>query len=479
MRGAVRQRSRFVFFTGISVALAAVSLLVAFAGSGKAAYPGTNGKIAYVAHGHQIFSANADGSGATALNSPPAETQNFEPAYSPDGSRIAFMQYNDSGESALWVMNADGSGPVRLHTDFSAEGQEPTEWEANYSPPGEPATTIPEVKIETFSYAYNRDAHPSFSPDGSRLALESESGTSYQTVICAVEAAGETNCIPEGPGAYKNFEYECESCQSHIVTVSASTGATTAEVTAPSSTWEDFGPSYSSTGAIAFYREVDSTENDSIYVVPNGGGAPVQVTAGPSDWEPDFSPDGSRIVFAHEREDLGVVSSSGGPVTTIPATAPSAGDNVEVASPAFSPDGTEIAFGLFVSGGSNEEQGIYTVSTAGTGQKEIIPEAAEPTWQPIPIPPTVTPISSPAPVTPATPITSHPAKGKVKLSKSGVGTIGTVVCGSSTCKLKVLSTSFKVGKKKCAAKVTVPGSLAAGKTGKVTVAVKGKCLASL
>jgi hypothetical protein len=97
----------------------------------------------------------------------------------------------------------------------------------------------------------------------------------------------------------------------------------------------------------------------------------------------------------------------------------------------------------------------------------------------------VTPVSPPAQTSSppstqaATPITSHPTKGKVRLSKSGVGTIGTVVCGSTACKLKVLSTSLKVGKKKCAAKVTPPVSLAAGKTGKVTVAVRGKCLASL
>jgi hypothetical protein len=117
MRAVVgHRRDRLVFFTGISVALAAVSLLVAFAGSGEAAYPGANGKVAFVADGHQIFSANADGSGKTALNSPPEDAQNFEPAYSPDGSRIAFMQYTDAGEIALWAMNADGSAPVRLRT---------------------------------------------------------------------------------------------------------------------------------------------------------------------------------------------------------------------------------------------------------------------------------------------------------------------------------------------------------------------------
>jgi Tol biopolymer transport system component len=478
MRGAVRQRSRFVFFTGISVALATVSLLVAFAGSGEAAYPGTNGKIAFVAEGHQIFSANADGSGRTALNSPPEHVQNFQPAYSPDGSRIAFMQYADTGESGLWVMNADGSEPIRLRTSTSTRVAEPVTWEENYETSSEPPMTIPEVKIEVFVTEQDEVDHPSFSPDGSQLALGQESGTYIQTEVCAVEVEGETGCIPSGDsGFYESTEYECEECGSHIITVSASTGATTREVTAPSSTWEDYDPSYSFGGAIAFARE-DSTRHSSIYVAPSGGGSPVQVSDGPSDYEPSFSPDGSRIVFATESEELGVVSSGGGLVTSIPVTAPAAGHEVGLASPTFSPDGTQIAFRLYVRSGSGEEDGIYTVTSSGAGQKEIIPSGEEPTWQPIPIPAEATPISSPAP-SPVTPVTSHPTKGKVKLSKSGVGTIGTVACGSTACKLKVLSASLKVGKKKCAAKVTAPGSLAAGKTGKVTVAVKGKCLASL
>jgi TolB protein len=483
MRGAVRQRGRYVFFTGISVALAAVSILVAFAGSGEAAYPGTNGKIAFVAEGHQIISANADGSGRTALNSPPEHVQNFEPAYSADGSRIAFVQYADAGEQAVWVMNADGSSPVKLVSGYHEGHPESTAWEPNYSPRGDPTKTIPEAKITVVSSSWNEFTEPSFSPDGSQLALQQRSGEYIETEICAVEASEDTTCIPEGTsGHYEIEEEECARCESHIITVSASTGATTGEVTAPSSTWEDYDPSYSSGGAIAFAREEDSDRSSSIYVAPSGGGSPVQVSDGPGDYEPSFSPDGSRIVFATESEELGVVSSGGGPVTSIPVTAPAAGHMVGPASPTFSPDGTQIAFGLYVRGGSAEEDGIYTISSGGTGQKEIIPEATEPTWQPIPIPAKVTPISSPAPITspaPSTPISSHPTKGKVKLSKSGAGTIGTVACGSSTCKLKVLSTSLKVGKKKCAAKVTAPSSLAAGATGKVTVSVKGKCLASL
>jgi Tol biopolymer transport system component/predicted Ser/Thr protein kinase len=57
--------------------------------------------------------------------------QDFSPAYSPDGSRIAFTS-NRSGETfEIWVADADGGGPVRLtHMPESMQGS------ANWSPDG-------------------------------------------------------------------------------------------------------------------------------------------------------------------------------------------------------------------------------------------------------------------------------------------------------------------------------------------------------
>ena len=53
-----------------------------------------------------------------------------DPSWSPDGGRIAFASTRADGRNIdIWVMNADGSSPVRL-TDHQAPDQDPT-WAAD------------------------------------------------------------------------------------------------------------------------------------------------------------------------------------------------------------------------------------------------------------------------------------------------------------------------------------------------------------
>ncbi len=59
----------------------------------------------------QVFVIGADGSDRRRLTSGPAV--NEDPAWSPDGTRIAFQSTRD-GNFEIYVMDADGSDPINL-----------------------------------------------------------------------------------------------------------------------------------------------------------------------------------------------------------------------------------------------------------------------------------------------------------------------------------------------------------------------------
>jgi dipeptidyl aminopeptidase/acylaminoacyl peptidase len=72
-------------------------------------------KIAFVSNrsgAFNIWVMNADGSEPTQLTN--QSGADAEPAWSPDGSKIVFSSQRDSASGEIYVMNADGSSPTRL-----------------------------------------------------------------------------------------------------------------------------------------------------------------------------------------------------------------------------------------------------------------------------------------------------------------------------------------------------------------------------
>ena len=74
---------------------------------------------AYKGGTFHIWTMKPDGSDLAQLTG--AEGEDEAPAWSPDGSKIAFASNRDGGTSLIYLMNADGSGVERLSTGANAE----------------------------------------------------------------------------------------------------------------------------------------------------------------------------------------------------------------------------------------------------------------------------------------------------------------------------------------------------------------------
>lgn len=121
-----------------------------------------------------IYVMNDDGSGLTMLTSELARDD--EPAWSPDGTRIAFTSNRD-GDFEIHVMNADGSGVIQL-TDHPAQDGNPA-----WSPDGSRIAYTSDRDGNNELYAMNADGtntvrltnvpdeaiHPEWSPDGRKI----------------------------------------------------------------------------------------------------------------------------------------------------------------------------------------------------------------------------------------------------------------------------------------------------------------------
>jgi Tol biopolymer transport system component len=114
-----REAARTPSADGSSPAATAVSEASAPAASTSPSSGGgaisLSGRIVFDNH-DDVWIINADGTDLTQLTDSAAH--DFDPSWSPDGSRIAFRSER-SGDPEIWIMNADGSDQHRLAAGLS------------------------------------------------------------------------------------------------------------------------------------------------------------------------------------------------------------------------------------------------------------------------------------------------------------------------------------------------------------------------
>lgn len=237
-----------------------------------------------------------------------------DPAVSPDGSRVAFVQAlpdeeNDRSCSEIWVTPLDGSGRPRRFTDGPADSCPRWSPDGRYlaylSTPSEAPTELRLAPLEggaprqlgSFPGAVSQ---PAWSPDSTRLVL-----------VCSVtdpppgaeRSAKERHAPRVVRGLAARFDnvgwYEGRR---HLFVVDVASGSSD-QIT--DGDYDDADPSWSPDGSVvAFSSDRDRRRNDrqlrsDLYIVRARGGRPRRLTSGRGRASlPAFSPDGLMIAFA-------------------------------------------------------------------------------------------------------------------------------------------------------------------------------------
>jgi Tol biopolymer transport system component len=161
---------------------------------------------------HQLHIMNADGSGIVQLTN---ITYAREPSWSPDGSRIAFTgsraPYIVNGDEEIYVINTDQSGPVYLMSAGRLTNNTSADEHPAWSPDGSKiAFTSSRSGDWADIYVMNTDgtgqvnvtrgghieSHPAWSPDGSKIAFTKyENGTQHLYVM-SKDGSGPVNLTP-------------------------------------------------------------------------------------------------------------------------------------------------------------------------------------------------------------------------------------------------------------------------------------------
>lgn len=150
----------------------------------------------------------------------------------------------------------------------------------------------------------------------------------------------------------------------------------------------DSSPSWSPDGKKIAFAGV-SKGNLDVYVVNTDGSRLVRITRSPArDTSPSWSPDGKRIAFARQRGEEGENSVCDSCIVTIKLNRTGSKRLTSTrglaSNPAWSPDGKQIAYSLFVrrSGGD-----IFKMNAADGSQKKNLTntrraQESEPDWSP-------------------------------------------------------------------------------------------------
>ena len=294
------------------------------------------------------------------------------------------------------------------------------------------ATGVRELTPDTYLYFLQ---HPSWSPDGSKIAFEGNDpvygnlpeiyvmtadGTGVQQLTTSAGFLEHREPAWSPDGTKIAFSGGTSSGDRDIYVMNAADGSNVVDLSNSSGRWDD-EPAWSPDGSkIVFvgnsrspYRDRDSF----LYVMKADGSNQVQLTQGPLDRQPAWSPDGTKIALARYIKDQDPASNAIPDIYVINAVDGSGATdltqspNVDDISPSWSPDGTRIAF-MSDRDARIYRYDVYTMSSSGGDMVDVSCEPADDSW------PGWGSNTTPLPPTPCTPygVTASPLDdGSIRL----------------------------------------------------------------